>query len=69
MIFLNYRYRNSDNEKAIKCYSKSIYFNEACAIVYVNRSIALIRLSKFEHAFNDCTISIQIPHTNDTSQM
>ena len=40
MKIINYRNHSGDNEEAIKCYSKSISFNEACAIVYVNSYVA-----------------------------
>lgn len=56
-------FRSKEFEAAIRCYSKSIALDDSSAILYSNRAMALIRISDFSRALEDCNRALVLDPT------
>jgi tetratricopeptide (TPR) repeat protein len=56
----NEYFRNKEYEEAYICYSKSLALDDQNAILYANRAMVCIRLSKLCQAVSDCTQALLI---------
>ena len=59
----NEYFKNKEYEQSFNCYSKSLALNDQNAVVYANRAMTCIRLSKLCQAVSDCSQALMIdPH-------
>ena len=56
----NEYFKNKEYEQSFNCYSKSLALNDQNAVVYANRAMTCIRLSKLCQAVSDCTQALMI---------
>ncbi|KAF0693192.1 Aste57867_15786 [Aphanomyces stellatus] len=55
----NESFRAGDNDDAVLCYSRSLVFDPASAVVYANRALVHLKLKNLSAAEADCTMAIE----------